>query len=149
MAEQRENDVNTLNSLIETTLDSADGYERAAKDATDASLKQLFTRRGGERRQAVRELQTQVRALGGEPEDDGTILAAAHRVFLDIKKLVGNDNKRVVEEVERGEDHIKAKFEDALKETDLSATTRQVIQRVYQNVKAGHDQVRDIKHAAE
>jgi uncharacterized protein (TIGR02284 family) len=145
----RDHDISVLNSLIATTLDSADGYERAAEDATDSGLKQLFQTRGRERREVVRTLQTQVRALGGEPEDEGTTLAAMHRVFLDVKKLVGNDNKRVIEEVERGEDHIKNKFEDALKDDDLTTETRAVVQRCFTSVKSGHDQVSAMKHAAE
>lgn len=145
----REHDISTLNSLIATTLDSADGYERAAEDATDAGLKQLFQTRGRERREVVGQLQSQVRALGGTPEDEGTTLAAMHRVFLDLKKIVGNDNKRVIEEVERGEDHIKNKFESALQDSDLTTETRSVIQRTFTSVKSGHDQVSAMKHAAE
>ncbi|MDB5364251.1 MAG: hypothetical protein JWM77_178 [Rhodospirillales bacterium] len=145
----RDHDISTLNSLIATTLDSADGYERAAEDATDSGLKQLFETRARERREVVALLQDQVRALGGTPEDEGTTLAAMHRVFLDLKKIVGNDNKRVIEEVERGEDHIKSKFEDALKDPDLTAETRLVIQRAFTSVKRGHDQVSAMKHAAE
>jgi uncharacterized protein (TIGR02284 family) len=145
----RDHDISTLNSLIATTLDSADGYERAAEDATDTGLKQLFQTRARERREVVGQLQNQVLALGGTPEDEGTTLAAMHRVFVDLKKIVGNDNKRVIEEVERGEDHIKSKFEDALKDPDLTAETRSVIQRTFTSVKRGHDQVSAMKHAAE
>ena len=45
------------------------------------------------------------------PEDDGTILAAAHRMFLSLKSSLGGSDQGVVNEVERGEDRIKAKFE--------------------------------------
>jgi uncharacterized protein (TIGR02284 family) len=145
----RDHDISTLNSLIATALDSADGYERAAKDATDTGLKQLFQTRGRERREVVQALQSQVRALGANPEDEGTTLAAMHRVFLDLKQMVGNDNKRVIEEVERGEDHIKNKFEEALKDPELTTETRAMIQRCYVSVKSGHDQVSAMKHAAE
>lgn len=145
----RDHDISVLNSLIATTLDSADGYETAAEDATDAGLKQLFTTRGRERREVVGQLQSQVRALGGTPDDDGTTLGAMHRVFVDLKKIVGNDNKRVIEEVERGEDHIKNKYEEALKDSDLTTETRALIQRCFASVKAGHDQVSAMKHAAE
>jgi uncharacterized protein (TIGR02284 family) len=53
----------------------------------------------------------------------------------------------VVSEVEAGEDHIKAKYEKALKDTDLSAGTRSLVQEAYTSVKSGHDQMRDLKHA--
>jgi uncharacterized protein (TIGR02284 family) len=145
-------DIKTLNSLIETTLDSADGYAEAAKDAKSALLISLFDARSTERRTAVSKLQQSVHALGGKPEDDGTILASAHRAFVNLRTSINsNDNTAVVDEVERGEDHIKAKFEHAMKDQDVSPATLSVIKEVYVSVRSGHDQMRDIKktlHAA-
>ena len=143
-------DIRTLNGLIATTLDSVDGYTEAAKDAQNGRYVQLFTARAGERRQVVTALQAEVSRLGGNPEDDGTVLAGAPRVFLDLKAAVtGQDDKAVVDEVERGEDHIKAKYEDALKGNDLSPETRAAIERAYGSVRAGHDEMRDLKHSLE
>lgn len=143
-----DHDIKTLNDLIETTLDSADGYSEAAKDADNSQLKSLFASRSTERRAAAGKLQQGVRSLGGEPEDDGTVLASAHRMFVNLRASVtSNDNKAVVDEVERGEDHIKAKFEDAMKDTDVSPATLSLITDVYTSVRSGHDQMRDIKKA--
>jgi uncharacterized protein (TIGR02284 family) len=145
---QKNHDVKTLNSLIETTLDSADGYAEAAKDAKSESLISLFRERSTERRQVASTLQQRVRLLGGDPEDDGTVLASAHRMFVNLRSsLTSNDNKAVVDEVERGEDHIKSKFEDAMKDKDVSPDTMSVIADVYASVRNGHDQMRDIKQA--
>jgi uncharacterized protein (TIGR02284 family) len=60
-----EHDIKTLNSLIETTLDSADGYAEAAKDAKSEPLVSLFRSRSSERRTAASTLQNCVRSLGG------------------------------------------------------------------------------------
>ena len=49
--------------------------------------------------------------------------------------------------IENGEDHIKAKYEKAIEDRDLSATTRDTVTRAYGSVREGHDQMRDIKHA--
>jgi uncharacterized protein (TIGR02284 family) len=145
---QNNHDIKTLNSLIETTLDSADGYAEAAKDARSESLISLFRERSTERRQVASTLQQRVRLLGGDPEDDGTVLASAHRMFVNLRtSLTSNDNKAVVDEVERGEDHIKSKFEDAMEDEDVSPETMSVITDVYASVRNGHDQMRDIKKA--
>ena len=145
-----DHDISTLNSLIATTLDSVDGYTEAAKEADNNRYAELFTARAGERRQVVTALQAEVSRLGGNPEDDGTILASAHRAFLDLKAAVtGQDDQAIVNEVERGEDHIKAKFEDALKDTDLSPATMTAIETAYGSVRAGHDEMRDLKHSLE
>lgn len=141
-------DIKTLNSLIETTLDSADGYAEAAKDAKSPQLVSLFSERSSERKQVASTLQQCVRSLGGKPDDDGTVLASVHRMFVNLRaSLTSNDNKAVVDEVERGEDHLKSKFESAMKDADLSPDTQASITNAYASVRSGHDQMRDIKRA--
>ena len=143
-------DIRTLNSLIATTLDSADGYTEAAKESDNPRFGDMFTARAAERRSVVTQLQGEVRRLGGNPEDDGTVLASMHRTFLDLKAAVtGRDDKAIVNEVERGEDHILHKFQAALKDDDLSPETKTAIQSAFGSVRTGHDQMRDLKHAME
>jgi uncharacterized protein (TIGR02284 family) len=149
MPSGNETDISSLNSLIETTLDSADGYRAAAGETENANYRRLFEARSFERARVASDLQATVRALGGEPEDDGSILAKAHRTFLDIKHALLKDEQAVVNSVENGEDHIKAKYERALEDDRLSATTRDTIRRAYGSVKEGHDQMRDLKHMLE
>ncbi|MCZ4341971.1 PA2169 family four-helix-bundle protein [Sphingomonadaceae bacterium G21617-S1] len=145
-----DHDISTLNSLIATTIDSVDGYTEAAKDSQSGRFGALFTSRASERRQVASRLQQEVTRLGGKPEDDGTALAGAHRVFLDLKSMVtGQDEKAIINEVEAGEDHIKAKFEDAIRDTELSPAVRAIIEEAYVSVKEGHDEMRDLKHAME
>ena len=139
-------DIHVLNGLIETTIDSSDGYREAADDANSTRYRSTFQSRASERSQVASKLQQQVRALGGTPDDDGTALAKAHRMFVNLRKSLSSDDTAVVDEVERGEDHIKAKFEDALKDEQVSAPTRAVIMESYTSVKSGHDQMRDLKH---
>lgn len=138
-------DIKVLNDLITTTLDSADGYDEAAKDAKNPTFKNLFSQWARERRQVVGELQNEVRALGGEPEGDGSVLASAHRAFLNVRESLSRGDRSVVEEVERGEDYIKAKFEDALNDDDLSEDIRPALGRAYDSVIEGHAQARNLK----
>lgn len=149
MSSPNSHDVHVLNSLIETTLDSADGYREAAKETDNPNYRTLFEQRSFERQQVAGDLQGTVRSLGGEPEDDGSILAKAHRAFLDVKHALLRDEQAVVNSVENGEDFIKAKFERALEDSNVSATTRETIRRAYDSVKSGHDQMRDLKHSLE
>ena len=142
-----EHDVEVLNSLIATVVDSANGYEESAEDIADERLGSAFRDRAAERRQCMTDLQQTVRDLGGKPEDEGTILASLHRKFVDLKSAVtGGDDQAVINEVERGEDHIKHKFEAALEDDGLGATTQAVIRRVFASVKSGHDEMSALKH---
>ncbi len=138
--------IKVLNSLVEATLDSAEGYRDAAKDTKNLRFKALFERRSLERNQLTAELQSEIRGLGGTPEKDGTILASAHRVFVNLKNTVSGSDQGVVDEVEAGEDHIKARFEEALRDRNLSAPVKGVVTKVHAVIEADHDQMRDLKH---
>ena len=141
-------DIHTLNGLIAATIDSVEGYRAAADDADSGRFTTTFSESASERQHVVASLRAEVSRLGGNPEDDGTVLAAAHRAFMGLKDAItGKDEKAIINEVERGEDHIKAKYQDALKDSSLGSSTRSVIEQAYTSVKAGHDRVSAIKHS--
>ena len=140
-------DTRVLNTLIATTLDSMKGYREAAEDS-ETSYATFFCDMADERSRVASAMQAQVAAQGGDPEDDSTLKAAAHRGFMNLKQaLTGKDEKAIVGEVEHGEDYIKAKFEEALKDNELSAAARQVIEQAYTSVRSGHDKVSALKHS--
>ena len=140
-------DIRTLNGLIATTIDSVDGYRTSAQDVANPRFAESFTSRASERSSIAEQLRAEVKRLGGDPEDDGTILAAGHRAFVNLKAAVtGRDDQAIVNEVERGEDHIKAKFEAALKDEDLSPDCRSLVETAYGSVKSGHDEMSQLKH---
>ncbi len=142
------NDISTLNGLIATTIDSVDGYRTSAQDVDNPRYAELFTARASERSSVAEQLRAEVKRLGGNPEDDGTILAAGHRAFVNLKAAVTDrDDTAIVAEVERGEDHIKAKYEEALKDDNLSSDSRTLVQTAYASVKSGHDEMSQLKHS--
>jgi uncharacterized protein (TIGR02284 family) len=147
MHSQNDRAVEVLNSLIETTLDSANGYRHAADGATNPEFKTLFSERAAKREELTRRLQQEVRSFGGEPEDDQSLLGRIHNKFAEVRgDLMGRDDKGVVDEVERGEDVIKAKFEAATRETDLPEPARALVMTEYAAIKADHDTISQLKH---
>ncbi|QAY80034.1 PA2169 family four-helix-bundle protein [Sphingosinicella sp. BN140058] len=143
-----DHDVTVLNTLITTTIDSANGFERSAEDSESGTFATMFREFGAERREAVGALQERVRQLGGTPNDDGSLKADVHRRFVDLKNAFsGGSDKAVIEEVERGEDYIKDKYEVALRDEQLSPETRAVVERAYQSVRRGHDRASQLKHS--
>ena len=103
-----------------------------------------------ERRRVVSALQDAVRALGGTPNDDGSLKADLHRRWIDLRDAIsGGGDKEIVEEVERGEDYLKAKYEEAMRDPELGQTAREVISMAYTSVRAGHDRASQLKHSLE
>ena len=140
-------EISTLNTLIATTIDSITGYEDSAKNIDNERFREIFRQRANERQQVVQDLRAEVRRLGGEPEEGGSFLGKAHQRFEDLKAAItGRDEKAIINEVERGEDYIKEKFETALGSDDLSGETRTVVERAYQSIRSGHDQISQLKH---
>ena len=134
-------DIKVLNGLIETTIDSIDGYRRSSEEATASRFSETFRRWAAEREQVVAKLRDRVRELGGTPEHDGSILAAAHRQFLSLRdKVTGGDDHAVIAEVDRGESWLNAKWEAALEDGELSGETKSLIREAYESVRSGHEQ---------
>jgi uncharacterized protein (TIGR02284 family) len=137
--------ISTLNDLIETCRDGEKGFRTAADALKDHHVKSLFERYSRQRGEFVRELQEQVRALGGSPEQSGSTSASLHRGWMNIKSLVtGSDDSAIIAEAERGEDVAKAAYAKALKE-DLPAGARTLIQSQADIVKLAHDEVRALE----
>lgn len=149
MAEHSES-IRTLNTLIATTIDSVTGYEDSAKNIHDERLREVFRSRADERQQVVEELRSEVRRLGGDPEEGGSFMGKAHQRFEDLKAAItGRDEKAIINEVERGEDYLKEKWQAALQSGNLHGETHDLVERCYQSVKQGHDQISQLKHAFE
>jgi uncharacterized protein (TIGR02284 family) len=143
-------EISTLNTLIATTIDSITGYENSAKDIENPRFAEIFRQRANERQQVVENLRSEVRRLGGDPEDSGSFLGKTHQRFEDLKAAItGQDEQAVINEVERGEDYLKEKFEAALNSDALTGECRSVVERCYQSVRSGHDQMSQLKHGME
>jgi len=149
MAEHSEA-ISTLNTLIATTIDSVNGYEDSAENIDNERFREMFRQRASERQEVVQQLREEVRRLGGNPEDDGSFLGKAHQRFEDLKAAItGRDEKAIINEVERGEDYLKEKWQAALQSGNLHGETHDLVERLYQSVKSGHDQMSQLKHGME
>lgn len=142
-----EDAISTLNGLIETCKDGQNGFKEAAEGVERSDLKSLFYECSQQRSQFAGELQSLVRELGGDPENSGSITAALHRGFIDIKSIVmGKDETAILNECERGEDIAKAAFQKA-SEQDLPANVKTTVQNQSNTVKTTHDKIRDLRDA--
>ena len=139
--------INGIQKLIRYNIDSAEGFESAAKSIDTDSIATLFRDLATERQSLATELQTYVDFNGEEPVDSGSAMAAVHRAWISTRGLInGGAAHPILCEAEKGEDYIKAAYEDVLKETAGSALN-EVLTKQYAQVKSGHDRVRDLRDA--
>jgi len=67
-------EITTLNTLTTTLIDSVNGYRDAASNSESGRFQELFRTNADERSRVVEELRSEVRRLGGNPEDDASTL---------------------------------------------------------------------------
>lgn len=148
MAMDKDDVIDTLNDLIETSKDGEEGFRTCAEDVKNPELKRMFTEGAQSCAQAARELQAEVQRMGGKAEKSGSLSGSAHRRWVDIKSaIMGKDDAAVLAECERGEDVAKASYQKAL-EKDLPPNIRAIVERQYQGVLKHHDTVRALEKAA-
>ena len=145
MTMDRDEVVSTLNDLIETSRDGEKGFRNCAENAKSSDLRSVFLDAATRCQQAVGELQQHVTQYGGTPESGGTVAGAVHRGWVDLKSALSmNDDKAILEECERGEDHAVQVYRDALAK-DLPPEIRAVVERMHQGAKQNHDRVRALR----
>jgi uncharacterized protein (TIGR02284 family) len=140
--------ISVLNGLIETCKDGEYGFKAAADGLEDPQIKSLFQQFSLQRAAMARELQAEVRRLGGDPDKSGSVAGAAHRGWINIKSVVtGKDDGSIVAEAERGEDSAKKMYEEALNQA-LPIKTGALLREQSLKVLDAHDRVRSLERAA-
>ncbi|RYU81291.1 PA2169 family four-helix-bundle protein [Hymenobacter persicinus] len=138
------------NELIETLKDGQKGYAEAMTDVEDADLKQIFKKYAAQRASYITELEDQMFKLDLKPDEESSVTGTIHRAFINLKGIVsGKDRHSILAECERGEDYAKKAYQTALKAQDLPSGLKAVIEKQYQGVQQGHDEIRNLRDAAE
>ena len=76
------------------------------------------------------------------------MLASAHRVLMRLRDAVSKGDIAVVDEAERGEDHIKGEIRKGRQgRRAVRPPVHQFVATLAPRVTAGHNKIRDLKHA--
>jgi uncharacterized protein (TIGR02284 family) len=141
----RDQVIDTLNDLLENARDGELGFREAAEHTKTPSLSALFGRRADTCRQAAAELQAQIRSLGGQPDEGGTVSGAAHRVWVHVRGLFGGaSDEAMLSECERGEDAALARYRKALKQ-NLPLPIHAIVQRQFEGAQRNHDMIKALR----
>lgn len=142
----------SLKKLTMHVIDSADGYDEAAKVAKSGEIEQQFRALARERRELAREMQGRVAQLGGDPKEQGSVTAGAHRMFLNLRALFEDDTDAAIKEVEHGEARLLDAFRHELAElakTGDGAAIASFVSDVERRVRMDHDRWSTLKHMIE
>jgi uncharacterized protein (TIGR02284 family) len=146
---QNDDAISTLNHLISIAKDGVNGMSSAAESAKNAQLKSTLSQLSQERNRVATQLQDVVRRLGGDPDQSGTTLGAAHRTFMNVKEAVtGSTDRALLNECERGEDVAVREFTSALEQT-LPADIKQTVQSLLGQVRTSHDRIKQMRNSKE
>ena len=131
-------DIEALNDVTKTMIDSYKGYEQCLEVAEDSfPLTNSFRQRATRRSELINEFQAEVRSLGGEPETDGSALGSAHRAWLNVTAVFQDDRKAAVEAIDDGEEFLADKIENALQDETYSPRTRELLQTAQMSAREG------------
>ena len=128
-----------LTQLLTISHDAEKGYQEAAENVEDNELKSAFLTQSRQRAEFAMELDREIRILGGEPASGTSLSADLHRAWINIKSTFSsNDDKAVVKECHRGDQEALNTYNSVLQETDLIASTRELLLRQKQSIDAAN-----------
>ena len=142
----RDDVLDVLEDLVECCKDGEYGFRACADNAKREDLKSVFMQRADDCQRGARELQEQVRALGGDADDSGSAMGAVHRGWVSVRSTLSTyDDKAMLDEAERGEDNALARYRKALQKP-LPSNVREIVERQLQGVQRNHDQIKMLRN---
>jgi uncharacterized protein (TIGR02284 family) len=108
--------IQSLEQLIRAGNDGAEGYLLAADEVISSDLRTFLVDQSEKRGNLAWDLQDALFALGREhPYNGGSILGVAHRLWMRLRHAAAaQDEDRILEECERGEEMALAEYRVAL-----------------------------------
>ena len=130
-----EDTISNLNGLIETCRNGELGYAEAAGLMKDTRLQTVLQGYAKERAGFVRALQAEVNKLGGTPAESGTIGAAVHRGWMEVKSVATLGNAgAILAACETGEDSAWTHYKHVI-DSDISGESRAIVDKQWEKVK--------------
>jgi uncharacterized protein (TIGR02284 family) len=140
--------IDALQDLVECSLDGEYGFRSCAEHAKSSDLKSVFLQRADDCRRGAQELNEIIRACGGTVKEHGSVPGAVHRGWVAVKSALSTyDDKRILEEAERGEDNAKARYMKALR-VPMPPSIKLAVEQQMQGVQRNHDQVKRLRDQA-
>ena len=107
--------IDALKTLLTRLVDSREGYRDAIDHVHGTHIKSILTQFMERRDRNASEVRAYLTKEGHTVDEDGSVLASAHRTFMDLKdKVTGTDDSATLAEIVRGEKTLLEAYDDAL-----------------------------------
>ncbi|MFW6125263.1 MAG: ferritin-like domain-containing protein, partial [Pirellulales bacterium] len=147
MARLEDEGRNTLNDLISACHDAESGFRTLAENAPTKETKALFQHYAEQHHRFAAGLQEEVRHLGGESSEGGTVRGAMHRGWVNVKSAVaGPDEAYLLSDCRRDEAVLLEKYQEALTKP-LSTQALQLVGRQCAEIQRAYERIGKLEKA--
>ena len=134
--------IRLVRGLAAQVRDSAAGYRKAQEETTDTGLAAEFGHLADERDDMVEALDECLTGLGATPETSGTMLGAAHRLFIDLRSAISRrDRTAILREIVRGESVLEEAYDAAIR-AGLPPEIHNIVRRQHRLARRSRDRFR-------
>ncbi|MBV9759738.1 MAG: PA2169 family four-helix-bundle protein [Acidobacteriaceae bacterium] len=115
--------IDQLNQLVHINKDGESGFLTAAENIKNSELETLFRGYSQQHAKFASELQQEIKRLGGDFADSGTLGGAIHRGWLDVKSaLSGHSAAAILKSCESGEESAMVSYDRAADDNPTGQT---------------------------
>ena len=140
-----DNAIRVVRSVIQVLLDGQKGLAAIGSEVKDESIKHYLLEETQVRANYAAQLENELHRLGvHDVNETGTAAGTAHRVWGDIKAMLGGGDHTLLETAEQGEDETKAKYAEALKET-LPGNIADMLRQQQGHILSAHNKIRSYR----
>lgn len=139
--------ISDLKGLLNIINDGKEGYLYAAQTTQSDELSSLFMKFNEQRENYARELKEHIEKHGGDSDNEnGGILGALHRTWIDIKQALSSDEYvAMLETIETGEQSAIEKFDLCISNDTEHADHLEMLKRQRDGISAALVQMRTAK----
>jgi len=121
--------ISQLNHLLSRNYDAESGFVEAANHINSVTLNRWFQENSNQRYRFAKEIEAEIRNLGGEPDKGTSFMGEMHQFWMDLKShFTGNDEASMLEEAIRGEEKALEDYRATLNNTTLPLHTKLLLQ---------------------
>lgn len=138
--------LNDLNDLLNRSRDAQKGYVEASNHINHPELSKWMIDYSKQRQLYAAELDLEIKRLGGDADDSTSMLGELHRVWIDLKgQLTQNDPYAMLEECTRGEEKAMENYNEIFEShKNMPPETRDMLNRHRTKIKEALGQIKTL-----